>query len=339
MAESVYDRATDAVRQVQDFNASSLVRLEELGRNFSFDAAQRPAERLIRLFKQIPIVYISELTEDFAHGLEQQALATFNRFNEILAFDPTAVESPSAKRDSLIANLEQAYTSTFNAIWQTIAYLSSRERDFGAMEVEARAVVETVRKEAESLKASLEEQNNAAHGILSDIRTVAAEQGVSQQAIYFREEGEFHDREAKVWQRNTVISASALGAYGFVTIFFHKIPFIAPSNAYETTQLAVSKLLIFIVIAYIVTLCAKNFLAHKHNQVVNKHRQNALMTYKALADAANDSASRDIVLSHAADCIFSPQETGLNSSQPKGTFDSAPTLQVMPRISSAAGST
>jgi len=57
-------------------------------------------------------------------------------------------------------------------------------------------------------------------------------------------------------------------------------------------------------------LSAKNFIANKHNSIVNKHRQNALMTFKALVDAAKNPQNQDIVLTHAASCIFSPQSTG-----------------------------
>lgn len=57
-------------------------------------------------------------------------------------------------------------------------------------------------------------------------------------------------------------------------------------------------------------LSSKNFLNHKHNAIVNKHRQNALMTHTALVEASGDEGVRDAVLLQAANCIFSPQSTG-----------------------------
>jgi hypothetical protein len=95
-----------------------------------------------------------------------------------------------------------------------------------------------------------------------------------------------------------------------VALFIHKIPYFIPQNTYEAVQLSISKSLIFAVIAYLLILCGRNFLSHKHNAIVNKHRQNALLTFKALVDAAGSEQNRDIVLTHAASCIFSPQETG-----------------------------
>lgn len=130
----------------------------------------------------------------------------------------------------------------------------------------------------------------------------------------------------------TVVILGIVIVYGIIAVFLHKIPILSPNNAYDTVQLAVSKVVIFIALFYALTLSAKNYLAHKHSQFVNKHRQNALATYKAIADAAHDEAGRDIVLSHAADCIFSPQETGYISNKSGSSADSSPTLQILPRV-------
>jgi len=61
-------------------------------------------------------------------------------------------------------------------------------------------------------------------------------------------------------------------------------------------------------------LSSRNYLANRHNAVINRHRQNALATYEALLKAAGQEANRDIVLTKAADCIFSAQPTGFGKS-------------------------
>lgn len=79
---------------------------------------------------------------------------------------------------------------------------------------------------------------------------------------------------------------------------------------YADVQLGVSKVLTFGVLSFLTYLFAKNFLNHKHNAIVNKHRQNALATYRALVEAAGSPNVADVVLTHASACIFSPQSTG-----------------------------
>jgi len=51
-------------------------------------------------------------------------------------------------------------------------------------------------------------------------------------------------------------------------------------------------------------LASKTFLSHKHNAIVNRHRQNALMTFNALAAATKEDAAKDVILTHARGCIF-----------------------------------
>lgn len=338
MSDDIIAATKDAVRQVQKVEPKSVIRESELGRPFALHDAVEPLSRLVRLFQQIPTEYIGELPEAQASQLQTQAQAVLSRVRELDEFDPTSIENPTARRTTLVENLDAAYPSVFNAIWHHIGYLSSRERDFAAMETEARSSMEAVRQETSKLTDALNEQKASADSILADIKQVAAETGVSQQAIHFSSESTNHAEEAEKWEKRTLLTLGAVIVYGVITVFLHKLPWISPENAYDTVQLAVSKVVIFVALFYALTLSAKNYLAHKHSQVVNKHRQNALATYKAIADAAHDEAGRDIVLSHAADCIFSPQETGYLNLRSGAAQDNPPTLQVLPRIASNSDS-
>jgi hypothetical protein len=70
------------------------------------------------------------------------------------------------------------------------------------------------------------------------------------------------------------------------------------------------KVLVFFTLASFLLLSARNFNAHRHNSIINKHRQNSLVTYEALVKAAGAEANRDIVLTKAAESIFNQQSTG-----------------------------
>jgi hypothetical protein len=126
-----------------------------------------------------------------------------------------------------------------------------------------------------------------------------------------------HEAEASSWQTRTIWMAVGLALYALASLTFHRIELLAPEDAYQTAQLAVSKVLVFAVLSFVLYLCARNFLSHKHNAIIDRHRQNALMTYTALVDAAGDTPNREVILVQAAACIFSPQGTGY-------TRDSAP---------------
>ncbi len=122
-----------------------------------------------------------------------------------------------------------------------------------------------------------------------------------------------NQKDAKAWRNLTYILAWALGGYAVISLFVHMLPWLEIEKTYVIIQLAISKVLIFTVISYMLYLSTKNFLSHKHNAVVNRHRQNALQTYTTLVEASGDSQTRDAVLLHAAACIYSPQPTGYSA--------------------------
>lgn len=317
-----------SLERIQKFDCDSLSREEELGQAFNFAGAIEPARRLIRLYKQMSTSVIEDFPDNHVTQIKKQADADFNRFQQILSFDPKEQTNTIAQRDTLIKQITDSYNGAFNTLYPYISYGVSKSVDFQRLENEARATIQSINDKAGELTAQLNKHQEDAQNVLEDVRKVAAEQGVSQQAIYFKEESENHEALAETWRMRMIWLAIALGFYAFISVFFHKIPWITPTNTFESVQLITSKILIFAVIAYMLFLSAKNFLSHKHNAVVNKHRQNALMTFSALADASSSDEAKDVVLNHAASCIFSPQETGYikneNSSSNKSIVELMP---------------
>ncbi|ENM1934606.1 hypothetical protein AB6T40_003589 [Vibrio cholerae] len=261
----------ESLARMQSFEAKSLAREEDLGRNFDFSAIVAPASKLIRLYNQLGLSTLEDFPDAILLQIKQIADADFNRFQQALDFDPTTVENqnPTQPRDHIIQQVISAYDQTFQKLFPFISYGTSKSVDFQRMENEARAMLQNVKDESEA-----------------------------------------HENASEYWRVKTIQAAIALGVYAFCTLFIHKLAWFKPEDNLQALQLMTSKVLIFGVIAYLLFLAAKNFLSHKHNAIVNKHRQNALMTYKALTDAAVTGETKDIVLNHAASCIFSPQDTG-----------------------------
>ncbi len=199
------------------------------------------------------------------------------------------------------------------------------------MENEARAMLQNVKDEASEITEQLSEHQEQAQGVLADVRRVAAEQGVSQQAIYFKDEAEAHEELAETWRSRTTKLAWGLGGYALLSIFFHKWSWLQPEDTIQSIQLVTSKILIFGVISYMLFLSAKNFLSHKHSAIINKHRQNALMTYTAITDSAATEESKDVVLNHASACIFSPQDTGFIKSQSQQSSTTRSVVELLPK--------
>jgi len=329
--------AGEALRRVQQFDPETLVREDELGSKFALSEAVEPARRVIDLFRLIEPSQLEFFPEQQRKAIQDHANAFYNLLEKALNFEIEGAQpSPTQAKEALISQLQGQYQGVFNGLYPLIAFANARSQDFSSLERQARAAAQSARDEATKLQNDAQTQREAADAILKEMRAAAGELGVSQQAIHFKNEADLHATEARAWRKYTIGTAVGLALYALASLFFHHIPGLDPESPYRTIQIGISKILIFAVIAYMLFLCARNFLSHKHNEIVNRHRQNALATFTALAEATSDAASSDIVLSHAAACIFSPQDTGYtkhDSSHAEGV----PSLQLVPRIGQIGG--
>lgn len=331
----IIDAARTSLKRIQDFESTKLPRTERLGEDYNFSAAVEPAERLIGLFRQFPEQFLDDLPPSHLNNLKSAADSTFNYFEQILSFDPKASDAYGT-RQTLITSLENHYETVFNSISSLIVFGATRLRDFSAIEGQARAAVQAAKDEVGNFAEDMRAQQEEAKRILDDVRRIAAEQGVSQQSSYFKTEGESHETVAEGWRWQTIYLAIGLGVFAALSTFLHKWSVLSPTNNYEAIQLSLSKLLIFAVIGFLLVLSARNFLASKHNAIVNRHRYNALLTFNALVDAAGSEDRRDIVLTYAASCIFSPQDTGYAKSGEK-TEIVPNIIQALPKLGSSGG--
>ncbi len=298
----------------------------------SFEDAVQPAQRLIEVFSQLPSAFLEQLPTNELNAVKQQADAVYQQFNSILEFN-LEQQDPRSRRDQAIQSLRDSYQRLFTQLYPLVSYSMARTVDFNQLEGNARAAVQSIRDQTDKLMEELADQKSEAAGILEEVRQAAAEQGVSQQASYFKEEADKHGTECGKWRTRTIWMAIAVGCYGLLTLVLHKVPFLSPNNLYETIQFTVGKLIMFFVLTYMLVLCAKNFLSNRHNEIVNRHRQNALMTYKALVDAGGTPEARDVVLTHAASSIYKLHETGYARASDGGGASSSSVVEMIPRTS------
>lgn len=307
--QTAREKAAASIQRMQEFETTDLAREGELGHHFAFTNAVDPARRLVDLYRRLAISVLDDLPQSHLNQLAKQADQDFNRFQEILDFDPTQ-ENAQGRHNQLIEQLSKAYEGAFNKLHPFISYSLYKSADFDRLEDEARSTLQGIRDKSETLTKELEQSREQADRILEEVRKVAAEQGVTQQASYFKESADSHEIKAEKWKTHLVWTSVVLGAYAVLSILIHKVPFLTPDTTFEAAQLVVSKVLVFTVISYYLYLSARNYLSHKHNSIVDRHRQNALMTYQALVDAAGNTPNREVLLVQAGACIFGPQTTG-----------------------------
>jgi len=311
-------------------DAKKLARRSALGEEFSLEDAVEPITRTIGFFRSIPTENLDQLPPDQLEQIKQHALAFLAIIQRLQSFSPSKEENPASARNSLLDQARGTYVTAFNSLYPYVSYLASKQRDLTKLEEQARAAAVSVTEEAQRLRELLGDREKEAADILQKVRDAAAEQGVTQQAHYFKQEADKHATAATNWQKYTVRTALGLGVYALATLVFAML--YTPETPLQAAQIAVSKALIFAVIAYMLFLCARTLTGHQHNEIVNRHRENALLTFNALAAAAGNGESRDVILNHAAGCIFDPQDSGFGKhAQPPGS--SVQIVEALPRVS------
>lgn len=333
--QQIRTEAEESLLRMQQFDVYTLPREKELGSEVNFLDAVEPAKRLVDLYKRLSVTALDDLSQPGLQQVKDRANADYAILKQALDFKLASQSNPQGTRDSIIQQLVASYDPTFQTLHPYIAYSLHRSADFQRLDADARATMQSISDRAEKIESQLQEHEKEAQRVLSEIRSVAAEEGVTQQSTHFRAEADRHEKEAETWRTRTTKLAVALGVYAALSVFIHKVPFLAPTSNYETFQLAISKVLVFSVLAYMLFLSARNFLNHKHNAIVNRHRQNALMTHRALIEAASDHGIREAIMVQAAGCIFSPQSTGYTGGASTG--ESPSPKSVVELLSRAGG--
>jgi hypothetical protein len=328
--EELYEEAKESLSRIQIFEVDKLPRVEDLGNKLNFSDVVNPAQQLIDFYKRLSITALQDFPDQVLTPIRDNANNHYKLFSQILEFD-AGQQDPSTARTNLINQVSAVYQPAFQALHPYISYSLHRSADFQRLESDGRATLQSIEDKSNKISENLGKHEKDAKAALDEIRRVAAEEGVTKQAAHFNAEFEHHTTEASRWQEYAVKLAIALGVFAVASLFLHKIPFLKPENTYDAIQLSISKFLIFFVMAYMLFLSAKNFLNHKHNAIVNKHRQNALMTHTALVEASGDEGVRDAVLLQAASCIFSPQSTGYSSGSESDVSSQKSMVEILSR--------
>ena len=248
--------------------------------------------------------------QELIHGVIKPCV---EYFDEIYKFKPDIEDAVNLRQD-LIHRMPHLLQMTFDSLTPIIAYQNSNLVDVNQMMEEVQKVRNEIPRQFEKLTQEfddiIKDRTDKADEMLKHFSLMTAESGISFQADYFAKESQEHLKQSQQWKRKIYWYSVGLGVCvvaGLLDIGYSLIPVTTVS---QTIQLTVTKLLLFMILSYLLFLSVRNFMSHTHNAVVNRHRQNALLTFEALVEASQDKDTKDIILTHAASCIFSPQETG-----------------------------
>jgi len=148
-------------------------------------------------------------------------------------------------------------------------------------------------------------------------REAAKLEGVAQQATAFDEQAKSDRNAARLWLVASIASVivGLILVWGMFLGNWVKVAGTDPASDPKVitpgfVQQTVARILIMTLVYAAVVWCARNYFASRHNYTVNRHRRNAMQTFRAFVEGSQDKATQDFILRQAAQCAFSPQQTG-----------------------------
>lgn len=301
------EEAKKLLEELAAQKATSLARTEELSRDINFSDAVPSFEEMLDIAKQLNQRSIDRLAHNQIIQIITACTNLKNLINRVKEFTLNQ-NTPADVCKSIIQEVKNAYDAIMEPLTVPLAFTATQATDYAKIEREAKGYLTTMKKEAEAFKKMLESYKVDAEKALQAVKDQAAEAGVATNAQIFLTDSENHAKTAKKWLTAT-IWASIITLV--VAVIFVLISFIyKPESTAVAIQYVVSKLILLSTLSFGIFWSARNYKSSKHNETLNKHRANALMTFRAFVEGSSDQQIKEAILLQAAQAAFVNRPTG-----------------------------
>jgi len=322
--QQIRDTATQNLMAVSGAKLESLYR-DELGAELNFRDGAKVFERTLSLIRRVDPDILWDLSFNKLQALNKELIIIAQILNEVVEFSLQKHPSnPTNQRDSIITRMRDKYDQLHDVLSPIIAFSQSQSGVIENMKAKIAEVAEgatKVKAEIDRLYTEAEvitaERQKESIDILNSLRSAAAEAGVSQHSIYFKDEALENANESTKWLRAAIV-------IGCLTVLFGLYSLYSYSNLAEnldwahSVHLLFGKAVVFSILYFALIWTGRNYRAYRHNAVVNKHRQNALSTFQAFVKASDQRDVKDAVLLRSTEAIFSPVATGYITKESEG---------------------
>ncbi len=300
------EQIKNKLHQFLTISIDDLTRETQLGQQLSFKKGEQLFIKLIDLFKKVNSVELYEIPYNMLYGFYGQLDHAVSIFDQIKNFNP-ATNNPVGQRDSLINQLETQYDSYYSTAIPILTTGLLNTNDLSLERAKLNDAIVELEKEKVKTKKESEKYLDEIKDVLNKARQAAVEVGVAQHNMIFKAEADEHKKLSESWLKWTISVLVAITLVGIGLLF------VTPSDeaTHFLIHFTITKVVILTVMFYALAICTRNYKAHKHNSILNKHRQNALNTFETFSKAAGtDLQTKNAVLLEATHTIFSNQKTG-----------------------------
>ena len=226
------------------------------------------------------------------------------------------------RRNDLVNRIHQAADEFSRAVGLWIPYLSYHRGDAEENIKKLNQTISTVEEQGKEHLLKLSKSNNEARQLIENIKSTSAEAGVAVFTQDFSDESIKNDAIAKRWLAVTIAMAT-ITMIVLTTFYRQSLGITADSTFAQIVPTLGCRVLIVSFLFTITVWCGRMYKAMRNQALQNRHRALGLKTFRAFADAAADTQTRDAVLRETTHSIFSSTPTGLISDNGSGDSDSS----------------
>lgn len=299
------------IEQLKRLDMNDYAREKELGSTYTFAPIIPELVKVQDFFLKIPLSKIEDLPNAHTHLIVKNVDNFIQWLSRIKTFNAGS-NNAIRERNAIIENINRLYQGIFGELYPIVNYLKVENLNVTEIETEAQRVLKETEKRNAALIREISDQSEKADQIVQSIQQTAAKAGVSKEAEHFLIASNEHKTIAKRWLIASVCLSVLVLLTGGLYIWLGYSQSGKGANLSDAMQLIFAKGVVIGIEVTLVLACIKNYMASRHNQVVNKHRYNALLTYKAFAEATDNIDKKDTILSHAAVCIYGARDTGFS---------------------------
>lgn len=303
--DTVLNELGQRFEKMFSYSIEELTREEELGTQFSFKEIEDYFVRIIDLFKRVKEVNLNEVPFTLLNNFNGQLNQAITYFDQAKTFNP-AVNNAINTRNSIVTNIQNSFDNYYTHSIPILSIGLLNSNDLSVERSKMNQLITDLENGKVASKEESEKKLKDLNDIIENAKSFATKAGVSKHSTVFKTESEFHEIEAKKWLGYTtkILIAIALVAIGlaFIGLYF--------TENTQLIQFTITKVVILSALFYGLALTNRNYKAHKHNGILNKHRQNALTTFETFSNAASDEQTKNAILLETTHSIFTNQQTG-----------------------------
>ena len=300
------------IEWIRNFNVDSIAQKERLGER-NFEEVVPVVEQIIIVYKSVPLDLLDQVSfltnshcrfpiPSGTENIEDCVSNVIKVIQGILNY------SFHENKEELIVNLERRYIHSL-LVFSPLFCLRYLDKD------DSQKMLDEIKDKRDEMDKIISATQDKIDQIISAAKDAALDSAVPRQAEFFKTEAEEQEKLSRRWLTATGVSAVPLiGVIGW--FIFAGID--NGMQGIDAISAIATKALLVAVLGYVSLFCARNYMVRRHNVTVNRHRQNALSTYRALVEANAHPENADIVLTEAARFIFAPQDSGFVQNKGSG---------------------